>query len=155
MSRSKPPSTCGRSVHTLPGVDVAETAKRAYRDGGLAPHIVGRVGAIFADELEGYLSQDKGYTREDLVGKEGIERTFESTLRGTDGVRRIDLDASYHVIGIEEERPAIPGNSVVLTLDKEIQRTAAEALEAEIQAAQRDGSRRGRPGGQRRGGRGD
>jgi len=119
-------------VHTLPGVDVAETAKRAYRDGGLAPHIVGRVGAIFADELEGYLSQDKGYTREDLVGKEGIERTFESTLRGTDGVRRIDLDASYHVIGIEEERPAIPGNSVVLTLDKEIQRTAAEALEAEI-----------------------
>ena len=111
---------------------MAETAKRAYRDGGLAPHIVGRVGAIFADELEGYLSQDKGYTREDLVGKEGIERTFESTLRGTDGVRRIDLDASYHVIGIEEERPAIPGNSVVLTLDKEIQRTAAEALEAEI-----------------------
>lgn len=60
-------------------------------------------------------------------------------------MRRIDLDASYHVIGIEEERPAIPGNSVVLTLDKEIQRTAAEALEAEIQAAQRDGSRRGRP----------
>ena len=116
----------------LPGVDVEETARRAYRDGDLAPHIVGRIGAIFADELEGYLSQDKGYTRDDLVGKEGIERTYESTLRGTDGVRRIDLDASYHVIGIEEEKPAVPGNSVVLTLDKKIQRTAAQALEDEI-----------------------
>ncbi len=118
--------------YSFPGVDVVETARRAYRDGGLAPHIVGRIGAIFADELESYLSQDKGYTRDDLVGKEGIERTFEPTLRGTDGVRRIDLDASYRVIGIEEEKPAVPGNSVVLTLDKSIQRAAAEALEAEI-----------------------
>lgn len=116
----------------LPGVDVVETARRGYRDGELAPHIIGRVGAIFADELEGYLNQNKGYTREDQVGKEGIERTFESTLRGTDGTRRIDLDASYKVIGIEEERPAIPGNTVVLTIDKDIQRAAAKALEEQI-----------------------
>lgn len=114
------------------GIEVAETARRSYIDGDLAPHIIGRVGAIFADELENYLSQNKGYTREDLVGKEGIEKAFESVLRGTDGVRRIDLDASYRVTGISEEQAAVPGNTVVLTIDKDIQRAARDALIEEI-----------------------
>lgn len=117
---------------SVPGVEVVETAKRGYIDGNLAPHIVGRIGAIFADELEGYLSQNKGYTREDLVGKEGIERAFESTLRGVDGVRRIDLDSSYHVVDIAEQQAAVPGNTLVLTIDKDIQRTALNALVKEI-----------------------
>ncbi len=118
--------------NTLPGVEVVETARRGYVDGDLAPHIIGRIGAIFADELEGYLSQNKGYTREDLVGKEGIERAFESSLRGVDGVRRIDLDANYHVVDITEEQAAVPGNTLVLTLDRDIQRTARDALINEI-----------------------
>lgn len=118
--------------NALPGVEVVETARRGYVDGDLAPHIIGRIGAIFADELEGYLSQNKGYTREDLVGKEGIERAFESMLRGVDGVRRIDLDANYHVVDITEEQAAVPGNTLVLTLDKDIQRTARDALIKEI-----------------------
>lgn len=118
--------------NTLPGVEVVETARRGYIDGDLAPHIIGRIGAIFADELESYLSQNKGYTREDLVGKEGIERAFESALRGVDGVRRIDLDANYHVVDITEEQAAVPGNTLVLTLDKDIQRTARDALIKEI-----------------------
>ena len=118
--------------NSIPGVEVAETARRGYIDGDLAPHIIGRIGAIFADELESYLSQNKGYTRDDLVGKEGIERAFESTLRGVDGVRRIDLDASYHVVDITEEQAAVPGNTLVLTIDKDIQRTARDALIKEI-----------------------
>lgn len=118
--------------NSIPGVEVVETARRGYIDGDLAPHIIGRIGAIFADELEGYLSQNKGYARDDLVGKEGIERAFESTLRGVDGVRRIALDASYHVVDISEEQAAVPGNTLVLTLDKDIQRTARDALIKEI-----------------------
>lgn len=118
--------------NSILGVEVVETARRAYIDGDLAPHIIGRIGAIFADELESYLSQNKGYTRDDLVGKEGIERAFESSLRGVDGVRRIDLDANYHVVDITEEQAAVPGNTLVLTLDKDIQRTARDALIKEI-----------------------
>ena len=118
--------------NALPGVEVVETARRGYVDGDLAPHIIGRIGAIFADELESYLSQNKGYTREDLVGKEGIERAFEPSLRGVDGVRRIDLDANYHVVDITEEQAAVPGNTLVLTLDKDIQRAARDALINEI-----------------------
>ncbi|MFV0497196.1 MAG: peptidoglycan D,D-transpeptidase FtsI family protein [Candidatus Fimivivens sp.] len=118
--------------NAIPGVEVAETARRSYIDGDLAPHIIGRIGAIFADELESYLSQNKGYTRNDLVGKEGIERAFESTLRGVDGVRRIELDASYQVVDITEDQAAVPGNTLVLTIDKDIQQTARDALIKEI-----------------------
>ena len=117
---------------SLPGVDIVEIARRRYMDGDLAPHIIGRVGAIFPDELESYLSMEKGYTREDQVGKEGIERAFEDRLRGTDGIRRIDLDATNRIIGIEEERAAIPGYSIITTLDKTLQRVSAEALQNQI-----------------------
>lgn len=121
-----------QQMDDFPGVEVVEAASRGYVDGDLAPHIIGRIGAIFPDELESYLSRGEGYTREDLVGKEGIEKAFESVLRGEDGVRRIDLDYSYRVTDITEERPAVPGNTVVLTIDKNIQRTARDALEREI-----------------------
>ncbi len=121
-----------QKMDDFPGVEVAETASRGYVDGDLAPHIIGRIGAIFPDELEDYLSRGEGYTREDMVGKEGIERAFESTLRGEDGVRRIELDHSYHVVDISEQQPAIPGSTVVLTIDKDIQRTARDALIREI-----------------------
>ena len=116
----------------LPGVDVEEAAVRSYVDGDLAPHIVGRVGAIFADELDSYLSSGLGYSRDDLVGKEGIERAYESVLKGTDGVRVIELDADSNVVGIYEQQAAVPGDTVVLTIDKTIQRVAKEALEDEI-----------------------
>ncbi len=117
----------------VPGVEVSESAKRVYINGDLAPHIIGRVGAIFADEMDSYLSQGRGYTREDFVGKEGIEKAYESVLRGTDGVRRIDLDANYKVMAIEEEQAAVPGNTVVLTIDKDIQLAARNALVKEIE----------------------
>lgn len=115
---------------SLPGVDIEETARRVYVDGELAPHLVGRTGPIISDEMDSYLA--KGYSLNDTVGREGIERAFEDTLRGTDGERLIQRDASYQVTGVTESNPAVPGNSVVLTIDKDLQRTALEALQKEI-----------------------
>ena len=122
----------------VPGINVVEIAQREYVDGDLAPHIIGRVGAIFAEELESYLSQNKGYTREDFVGKEGIEKAFESVLRGTDGIRRIDLDSIYNVTDIFEQQPAIPGNTISLTLDKSLQKVSLDALVKEIEWLQKN-----------------
>ena len=117
---------------TLPGVDVVETAKRSYVDGDLAPHIIGRTGVMFAEEVEYYMSKGRGYTPTDIVGKDGIEKTFEDVLRGTNGERKIELSPSYEVRGISVEKEPVPGNTVVLTLDKNIQRAAMEALRDEI-----------------------
>jgi penicillin-binding protein 2 len=115
---------------TLSGVDVEEVANRAYVDGDLAPHIIGRVGAIISDEMDLYL--EKGYSMNDTVGREGIERAYEDVLRGTDGERLIERDASYNVTDVTESSAAVPGDTVVLTIDKNIQRAAMEALKEEI-----------------------
>ncbi len=117
---------------TLPGVDVVETAKRSYVDGDLAPHIIGRTGVMFAEEVEHYMAKGRGYTPTDIVGKDGIEKTFEDVLRGTNGERKIELSPSYEVKSISVEKEPVPGNTVVLTLDKHIQRAAVEALKGEI-----------------------
>ena len=114
----------------LPGVDIEETARRVYIDGSLAPHIVGRMSAITSEELRDYL--DKGYPMDARVGRDGIERAYEEQLRGRDGERLIYRDNNYNIIGVEESTPAVPGNTIVLTIDKEMQRTAYEALEEEI-----------------------
>ena len=118
----------------LPGVEVEESARRTYPDGTLTPHIIGQIGAIASDELDDYLAL--GYSMDERVGKSGIEKAFESTLRGTDGERVITRDASYNITSVEETVQATPGNTVMLSIDKNIQKVAYDALEAQIKYLQ-------------------
>ncbi len=119
----------------LPGVDIQESATRQYQNGSLLPHILGTVGPIYMDEYANY--KEKGYLRNDLVGKDGIEKAFESELRGTAGRRRVYLDADGTVTDIKVEEAPVPGNTVSLTIDKGLQQVAAQALEAQIKNLQK------------------
>ena len=116
--------------YEMPGVSVEESAIREYVSGDLAPHIIGQVGKIYKEEYEEL--KNKGYRMDDVVGKEGVEKFFEEYLKGQDGIRQITLDSRGNVISVEEAEPAIPGNTVILTLDKDLQRVAQEALEKQI-----------------------
>ncbi len=118
----------------MPGVSVEESAMREYVSGDLAPHIIGQVGRIYKEEYEELKS--KGYRMDDMVGKEGVEKYFEEYLKGEDGVRQITLDSRGSVVSVEETEPAIPGNTVVLTIDKDLQRVAQDALEKQIKYLQ-------------------
>jgi penicillin-binding protein 2 len=118
----------------MPGVMVEETAVREYVSGDLAPHIIGQVGRIYKEEYEEL--KNKGYRMNDVVGKEGIEKYFEDYLRGQDGVRQITLDSRGNVVSVEEIEPAVPGNTVVMTIDKDLQRVAQDALEKQIKHLQ-------------------
>ncbi len=120
--------------YDMPGVAVEESAIRDYVSGDLAPHIIGQVGRIYKEEYEELKS--KGYRMDDMVGKEGVEKYFEDYLRGQDGTRRITLDSRGKVVSVSESEPAIPGNTVVLTLDKDLQRVAQDALEKQIKHLQ-------------------
>jgi penicillin-binding protein 2 len=119
----------------LPGTDVQESAVRAYEDGSLMPHILGTVGPIYTEEYAAY--KEKGYARNELVGKDGIEKAFEDELRGTAGRRRIYLDAAGNVEDVAVEEAAVPGNTISLTIDKGLQKVAGEALEKQIEYLQR------------------
>ena len=114
------------------GVDVRIDSERVYSDGTLAPHILGVVGAISPEEYEQY--KDKGYDRNDQIGKSGIEYTLESYLRGEDGEKLITVDSEGHKTESYIKQP-VRGNAVVLTIDATLQKTAQDSL-AELIAAQ-------------------
>lgn len=71
---------------TLPGMDIVEEAIRSVAQGDVIPHEIGTVGPIYAEEYEKLKSE--GYALDDSVGKSGIERAMESTLRALTASRK-------------------------------------------------------------------
>ncbi|MBR3553808.1 MAG: hypothetical protein IKN72_10555 [Clostridia bacterium] len=117
----------------LPGVDVRVDAEREYVDGTIAPHILGVVGPISAEEYEA--KKDAGYGKNDVIGKNGIEAVYEANLRGTPGEKVIFTDADG---SISETYTVMPtqGDTVVLTIDKDLQIAAQDALAALVREQQ-------------------
>lgn len=110
----------------LDGVTVDVVPFRKYTDSSLAPNLIGTVGPIYAEEWEEL--RDKGYGFNDKVGKSGIEKYAEDYLRGKDGIMTYVLDKNGAVISSEVTQAPVPGKSVMLTLDKSLQKTAQEVL---------------------------
>ena len=112
----------------LPGVIILAEPVRHYLYGTLAAHALGYVSEI--DEGELAVRRDQGYKSGDLIGRSGVERAYESILRGVDGRLRMEVDALGRPLREISRVPAIPGRSIVLTLDLDLQRAAAEGLRA-------------------------
>lgn len=74
---------------SFPGINIQEVPVRAYPKGALASHILGYTSKISKDEYDA--EKDNGYTLTDYYGKSGIERTAEKYLKGTDGIKQIDM----------------------------------------------------------------
>ncbi|MGN1419116.1 MAG: penicillin-binding transpeptidase domain-containing protein [Acutalibacteraceae bacterium] len=123
--------------NTYVGVDVQVRSKRVYTDGTIAPHIIGIVGSISQEEYEE--KKDDGYTMNDVIGKSGLEYTLEEYLRGTPGIKRITIDSSGNRTETFIQEP-VDGNSVVLTIDRNIQKVAQDALEELILTQQQTNS---------------
>ncbi len=103
---------------------------RQYTCGTLAAHILGRVGVINADEYAQLKS--KNYGMNDYLGKQGVEKAFESYLRGTDGANSIERKIREGETELIYSRDPVPGNSVMLTIDRDLQQVAEESLERNI-----------------------
>lgn len=112
------------------GVQIKNTSIRQYVDGDLAPHIVGSIGAITAAQYAE--KKDEGYSYNDVIGQFGIESKLESFLRGTNGVRTVTIDKNGNVTKNEITVEPIPGNTVYLSIDSELQRVAQKALKDNI-----------------------
>ncbi|MBQ7935794.1 MAG: hypothetical protein IJ333_05540 [Clostridia bacterium] len=127
-----------------PGVDIDTEPIRYYTDPAIAPHILGYVGKIYAEEYEELAA--KGYSMNDIVGKAGIERAMEDVLKGSDGTRVIERDSSGKVLNVTVLEEAESGNNVVLTIDSNLQRIAQDSLKNCIETIARRASEPGRDG---------
>ena len=107
------------------GADVRVVAYREYADSTLAPHILGTVRKINAEEYERLKGEGYGIT--DEIGESGIEAAMESNLRGTPGEKTVTIDSDGNV-SEEVTKEPIPGDTVVLTIDKDLQKLTQNKL---------------------------
>ncbi len=112
------------------GVDAVEESAREYLVTSVAPHVLGSVGAISAEDYAA-LKED-GYSYNDTIGKYGIERGMESILRGKNGERTIVRDSHGVAISDNITKEVIAGNSVKLTMNMKEQNTLQEILANQI-----------------------
>ncbi|MCK4775972.1 MAG: penicillin-binding protein 2 [Candidatus Krumholzibacteria bacterium] len=106
----------------FPDLRVMSQARRRYRYDKMASHLLGYVGEVGDVELS--RQGEKKYYQGDLVGKTGVEQVCEKNLRGEDGVRALEVNATGRILGEIPELSVAPeiGNKVVLTLDLHLQK---------------------------------
>lgn len=107
------------------GVEITETPIRKYTLGNTASHILGRIGRIESSELEG---NEDIYDQNDIIGKAGIEYVFEKYLKGTDGVKQIDMNVDGTITDEYVSKEAVSGSDVILTIDSKLQTVTEQAL---------------------------
>ena len=111
----------------LPGVIIEVQAVRNYLDNGLAAHLFGYVGEISDAELA--KKKGAGYKSGDLIGKSGLERVYDKELRGIDGGSQIEVNVAGKPVKMLQKKEPVLGNSLVLTIDKTIQKAAEKAMD--------------------------
>jgi penicillin-binding protein 2 len=111
----------------LPGVEVVVETRRSYPLGPLVSQVLGYTGPISPEGLEDL--RVRGYLPDDPIGKAGVEAVYETELRGTYAIDRVERDATGRRTGVlEQVRAAVPGSSLTMTIDVATQRMAEKAM---------------------------
>ncbi|MEW6282723.1 MAG: penicillin-binding protein 2, partial [Candidatus Eremiobacterota bacterium] len=124
-----------------PGARIEVFPIREYPLGSLAAHVLGQVGEVDEAALA---ESHRGHFPGEWVGKDGLELSWDATLRGRPGTRVALVDVVGRPVREFEERPPVPGRNLHLTLDAELQRVAEERLGAALEELR---WRNGEPGG--------
>ena len=111
-------------------VEIVEKSTRTYSLGNTGSHILGRIGKIEESELKG---NEDIYSQNDIIGKAGIEYVFEKYLKGTDGVKQIDMNVDGMITDEYTAKEAVAGSDVILTIDSKLQAVTEEALKNNIE----------------------
>ena len=111
---------------SLPGIVLSNKSRREYQMSSLSfSHLLGYTGKINEEELE---RNTNNYSPIDYIGKTGLEKSWENELRGTPGVKQIEVTALGKEKNIVSETPAIPGNDLVLSIDAPVQKKLEEIM---------------------------
>src|SRR6201986_1415387 len=111
----------------FPELETLDEQRRLYPADGFAAHLIGYVGEVSEQMLND--SRYAFYSPGDVVGRSGVEQTYDALLRGTDGSRDVIVNSHGKELGHLGQELAIPGKDVKLTIDLEIQMAAEKAME--------------------------
>jgi penicillin-binding protein 2 len=113
-------------ANELPELETIEEQRRLYPSNGFAAHLIGYVGEVSEDMLDD--PRYAFYQPGDVVGRSGVEESYDPILRGQDGSRDVIVDSHGRELGALGIEPATPGKSIKLTIDLDVQKAAEEAL---------------------------
>jgi penicillin-binding protein 2 len=116
----------------LPELETLDEERRLYPRDGFAAHLIGYVGEISENDLNS--TKYAFYEPGDVVGKSGVEETYDALLRGTDGSRDIIVNSHGKEVGRLGQELAVPGKDLRLTIDLDVQRAAEQAMQGKIGA---------------------
>ena len=113
-----------------PGVVIEVLPIRDYIYGEYAAHVFGYVSEINEEELE--RRKDEGYKSGYIIGKFGLERIYDKEVRGINGGDQVEVDVSGRPVQLLGRQSPVPGNDLVLTIDKHLQEVAEQAVDAQL-----------------------
>jgi penicillin-binding protein 2 len=110
----------------LPELETIDEERRLYPRDGFASHLIGYVGEVSEEDLNNprYAAYEPG----DVVGKAGVEETYDELLRGQDGSRDVVVDSHGREVGYLRTQHATPGQDLKLTIDEDLQKAAELAM---------------------------
>lgn len=121
----------------FPGVNIVLEPIRNYPKGTLASHIVGYTSRITDTQYK--QEKDNGYTMNDFYGQSGIEKIAEKYLKGTDGIKQIDMAVDGTITDEYIQKEAVQGADVILTVDANLQVVTEQALKNNVEKIKNGG----------------
>ncbi len=108
-------------------IDIVEYNKRYYPEKTLASHVIGNVKSISEKEYEAL--KDKGYRKDDMIGKKGVEKQYDLAVKGKDGEESVEVDAHGNIVNKVSSKESIAGDNIYLSIDLDLQRYMTEQFE--------------------------
>lgn len=114
---------------SLAGMNIITEPIVSYTSGNLAAHLLGYVAQINKQEYE---ARKNTYRNDDIIGKSGIQYVFEEYLKGTDGIKQVDMTVDGAITSEYISKEAVSGSDVILTIDANLQKVAEDALKQNL-----------------------
>ncbi|EDM84427.1 MULTISPECIES: penicillin-binding protein 2 [unclassified Limnobacter] len=115
----------------FPGVEIRARLFRQYPYGPHAAHLLGYIGRISARDQERIeeLDQTNNYRGTAYIGKDGLEKRYETQLHGRTGFEEVETSAGGRAVRVLSRSPAVPGENLMLSIDIRLQEAAEKALD--------------------------
>ncbi|ETS93177.1 MULTISPECIES: penicillin-binding protein 2 [Veillonella] len=127
--------------HELPGVTIDVEPLRYYPYETMAAQLFGYVGEVSEEELDELKAKDpnSSVTSGTILGRSGLEKLYDNILRGTDGGKQLEVDATGRPVAEVDRKHTVPGSNIHLTIDVNLQKAAEEAVNNQLAQLQAQG----------------